>query len=237
MSVPPGAEASGLAKPDAMHLSVGTAELKGDFARYAKHFDLLEVRTDAGRAPRTARLAAWKEAAPAGFTFSVVLPAEVAALGTEPSADPLRRALAARETLAAPWLVVRTPASVTPTSRSRERLRQLVALLPSAAAIAWEPAGLWEDAAAEAFAAELGVVLVRDLGQREPPAGPRVYTRLRGLGHGGRIPAGAIDRIAERLMECEEACVVVEGSGALNVARELKKLIAFEDDAMEGTQS
>jgi hypothetical protein len=86
------------------------------------------------------------------------------------------------------------------------------------------------------LASELGVVLARDLGHGDAPPGPRIYTRLRGLGHGGRIPAGAIDRIADRLMECEEACVVVEGGGALNVARELKKLLADEEETTGGSQ-
>ncbi|MCA9600124.1 MAG: DUF72 domain-containing protein [Myxococcales bacterium] len=206
-----------------MHLSVGTVELRGDFSRYTKNFDLLEVRTDAGRAPRTARLAGWKSSAPEGFVFSVVLPSEVTQLETEPSEEALRRALAAAETLDARWIVARTPASVTPTARSRSRLSQLVALLPKQRNIAWEPAGLWEDAAAESLAAELGVVLVRDLGHAEPAPGSRIYTRLRGLGHGGRIPAGAVDLVADRLMECEEAAVVVEGSGAMNVARALRQ--------------
>jgi hypothetical protein len=81
---------------------------------------------------------------------------------------------------------------------------------------------VWTPEDAEAFADEIGVALVRDLGQADAPDSPVVYTRLRALGQQSRISQGTIERIAERLEDAEEVYVVVEGRGAPGVARRLR---------------
>jgi hypothetical protein len=111
----------------------------------------------------------------------------------------------------------------------------------AAPSIAWEPRGVWTDEDAEATASDLGVVLVRDLAEYEPPPGPIVYTRLLALGRNSRIGAGTIERVAERIEGAEEAFVIAEGLGAVGLAKQLRQVEVDdasddddEDDEFEG---
>ncbi len=224
-----------------MILRVGQPALRGDVARYARVFDLLELRAEPGRVPRTARLAEWRARVPEAFEFSVVLPRIACALdASQEAADALARALRAAEALRAGWLLLQTPASVTPGARNRKRLAAVVEPLLASRRVAWDPRGVWEDDDAAAFAQELGVVLVRDLGRSDPPDGPVVYTRLRGLGDGGAVRAGAVERAAEALADRDEAYVVIEGAGAVRAARLLRQVLGdaqaaagFDDDELD----
>ena len=94
---------------------------------------------------------------------------------------------------------------------------------------------MWTDEDAEATASALGVVLVRDLAEHEPPAGPIVYTRLLALGRNARIGAGIIERVAERIEDAEEAFVIAEGRGAVGLAKQLRNVetdaLADDEDA------
>jgi len=209
-----------------MNLHVGQPGIQGDITRYADRFDLLEVRAEPGHLPRTKRLRQWKSQVPARFTFSVVLPRLVASLESErPSESALEPALRAADALGARWLVLQTPPSATPSSRTRRRLAALVeGLLRSDRQIGWEPRGLWEDEAAESAARELGIALVRDVSRSPAPAGEVVYARLRALGDGGRVRSSAIERAAVELALCSEAFVVIEGRGAPRAAALLREL-------------
>lgn len=207
-----------------MRLWVGQSGQSGDLARYARGLDLLEVRVDAGRAPKTSRLARMRAQVPEGFVFVVVASAPVSALA--PSDAELEETLRVSEALGARFLLLRTPPTITPTTRRRGQLRDLVARIGQRATVAWEPSGVWEDDDAEALASELGVCLVRDLTQSDAPAGEVVYTRLRALGHGGRVSAGAVDRVIDRLESATEVLVVVEGKSAPSVARELRAALS-----------
>jgi len=207
----------------------------GKLERYAKVFDLLEVRA-APTLPSTSRLRRLRGDAPDGFLFSVVAPPKLSELTTA-ELDPalLEETRAAARALGARWLVLRTPASAAPSARTRTRLARLVEGLSGAATgIAWEPRGVWTDEDAEATASELGIVLVRDLAEHEPPAGPIVYTRLLALGRNARIGAGIIERVAERIEDAEEAFVIAEGRGAVGLAKQLRQVeasdVVDEDD-------
>ncbi|MEB2313811.1 MAG: DUF72 domain-containing protein [Sorangiineae bacterium] len=212
-----------------MILRVGQAALRGDIARYARVFDLLELSSEPGRLPRAARLAEWRARVPESFVFSLRLPRAVAALDAAPGSDEaLARALRAAESLQAGWLVLDTPASVTPAARHKRRLAELTEPLLERWRVAWAPRGVWLDDEAAAVSDELGVALVRDLGRSEPPDEAVVYTRLRGLGDGGSVRAGAVERAAELLADRDEAYVVVDGGGAVRAARMLRELV--DDD-------
>jgi hypothetical protein len=80
--------------------------------------------------------------------------------------------------------------------------------------VAWEPRGLWDSREADAFADEHGLHLVRDGAREDLPETAVVYTRLRALGAGATVGASAIEFLAARLVGCDEAFIVVEGSGA-----------------------
>src|SRR5688572_29750283 len=143
-------------------IHVGQAGLIGGLARYAKAFDFLEVRCDPA-VPSLKHLRRLKQEAPDGFQFSLVAGRSLAELSA-PEPDP-KIVAATREAataLGARWLLLRTPASATPSSRTRSRLKKLVADLSGAAqGVAWEPRGIWSDDELTTAAEELGVTLVR----------------------------------------------------------------------------
>jgi uncharacterized protein YecE (DUF72 family) len=208
-------------------LHVGQSALRGDIGRYAERFNLLELRAERGKLPKLARLRQWRAQVPEEFVFSVVLPQRVS--GLEAAADvaaELDHAIGVADALRAAWLVVQTPASVTPTTRSRQRLQALVERLPrEVRRVAWEPRGIWQDEEAERTAELLGVRLVRDVSRSPAPPGRVVYARMRGLGDASRVRASAVERVAERLADCDEACVVIEGEGAVRAAALLRQLV------------
>jgi uncharacterized protein YecE (DUF72 family) len=208
---------------------VGQAALGGKLERYARVFDFLEVRA-APMLPSPSRLRRLRGDAPEGFCFSLVVPPKLAELrDAEPDAELVATTRAAATALGARFILARTPASVAPSGRARARLARLVeGLRDAATAIAWEPRGVWTDEDAEATANELGVVLVRDLAEHEPPAGPVVYTRLLALGRNARIGAGIIERVAERIEGAREAFVIAEGRGAVALAKQLRRIASDE---------
>ncbi|HEY6556496.1 MAG TPA: DUF72 domain-containing protein [Polyangiaceae bacterium] len=220
-----------------MQLHVGQAALRGDIARYARRFDLLELRAEPGKLPRAKQLREWAKAVPENFVFSIMLPRVVGTLEPQPALDSaLEQALSSADALAAGWLVLQTPASVRPNSRTRRRLAELFARLPrDTRRLAWEPRGIWEEDESEQLAAELGVCLVRDLSRQPPAAGSAAYCRLIALGEASRVRMGAVERVFENLAEFDEALVVIEGEGAVRAAQTLRQLAgelsaAIEDD-------
>jgi uncharacterized protein YecE (DUF72 family) len=202
---------------------VGQASLTGKLERYAKVFDFLEVRASPAP-PSPSRMRRLRGGAPEGFSFALVAPQKLTELAASDIDGALVEATRAAATaLEARWLTLRTPFSVAPSARSRARLGRLVdALRGAATGVAWEPRGVWTDEDAEATASELGVVLVRDLAEHEPPSGPVVYTRLLALGRNARIGAGIIERVQERIEGAEEAFVIAEGRGAVGLAKQLR---------------
>ncbi len=194
-------------------------------ARYGKHLDLLEVRLDNG-APRKRTLETMKSEAPEQMVFAVLVPKALATLESDVTAEELAPVLETARGLDARWIVLRTPPTARPSSRTRARLTQLVELLkPAGVAIAWEPSGLLAEAAAEALAASLEVTLARDPARDDLPEGEVAYGRIQSLGTGGRVRGSAIERAADRLAAFDEAYIVIEGDNALRAARDLRELL------------
>jgi uncharacterized protein YecE (DUF72 family) len=214
---------------------VGQSSLQGGLQRYAKAFDLLEVKSDP--APPSAKyLKRLRSEAPEGFVFSLVAGRALAEL---PQAEPDEKLVTAThdaaQALGARFVVVRTPATVQPSARSRARLERLVKALEGAAeGIAWEPRGIWSDEEMVTVAEGLGLTLVRDLAEHEPPPSEIVYTRLLGLGRNSRIGSGAIERVSERLEHATLGFVIVEGQGGVAVAKALRGTVVEADDEDDG---
>jgi uncharacterized protein YecE (DUF72 family) len=220
-----------------MQLHVGQAALRGDIARYAQRFDLLELRAEPGKLPRAKVLREWAKAVPENFVFSLMLPRIVGTLDAQPALDAaLEQALSSADALSAGWLVLQTPASVTPNSRTRRRLAELLERLPrDKRRVAWDPRGIWEEEETEQLAEELGVCLVRDLSRQPPAPGNAAYCRLVALGEATRVRMGAVEQVFENLSDFEEALVVIEGEGAVRAAQTLRQLAGelsavLEDD-------
>lgn len=206
-------------------LFVGQAALQGDIARYAQHFNLLELLAERGRLPKPARLAEWRHGVGEAFAFSLRLPRRVWEADAGELNELVSHAARVGELLRAEVCLLQTPASATPTERNRQRLARLCDELRSLGTrLAWEPHGLWQRDELEALADELGVLLVRDLSRDDQQAhGSTVYTRLLALGDATRVRSGAAYQVAEKLADCERAYVVMEGTGARSAAKILRE--------------
>jgi len=213
--------------------SVGETHLPKNFKRYTKQFSLLELDCEPGNVPGKAKLEACAAAAPPGFIFSLVVPSRVASLEMGPEFDKaLESALKVARLLRAQWWVVRTPAEVRPTRRSRENLAALAARLKEGGMrVAWEPRGVWDEKAAGDAADAIGVTLVQDIAREEPRPGRVLYSRLLAFGKGGRVGLSLADLVAERLRRYEESFVVVEGQGAREIQQALG--LALDDAALD----
>ena len=212
---------------------VGETRLPKNFKRYARQFPLLELDCEPGNVPGKARLAACAEAAPQGFVFSLVVPSRVASLEPGPDFDKaVKAAQGVARLLSAKWWVVRTPAEVRPTRRSREALAALVQRLSDGGMrVAWEPRGVWDEVAAAEAAAAVGAVFVQDIAREVPQPGRVLYSRLLAIGKGSRVGLSLADLIAERVRPFDEAFVVVEGQGARDIVQALG--LAREDDGLD----
>lgn len=214
-------------------VSVGETHLPKNFKRYTKQFSLLELDCEPGNVPGKGKLEACAAAAPPGFTFSLLLPSRVASLEKGPEFDKaLESAQKVARLIGAKWWVVRTPAEVRPTRRSRESLAALTARLKEGGMrVAWEPRGVWDEVAAGETADALGIALVQDIARDEPRPGPVLYARLLALGRGARVGLSLADLVAERLRRYDEAFVVVEGQGAREIQQALG--LALDDAALD----
>jgi Protein of unknown function DUF72 len=215
---------------------VGETRLPKNFKRYARQFSFLELDCEPGTVPGKARLQSCRAIAPEGFVFSLILPTRLASLETGPELEPeWKAALGAARLLRAQWWVVRTPAEVRPTRRSREGLAAVVARLKeNGMRVAWEPRGVWDEKAAGDAADAMGAVLVQDIARETPRPGSVLYSRLLALGRGSRVSLSLADVVAQRMREYEEAFVVVEGQGAKEIQQALGLAIEDEQDSLGG---
>lgn len=220
----------GLVTPPPMptRYHIGSKGLKSAFSAYAKRFGLLEVPIevgDDGVAPTLATLRRWRKEAPPSFVFSAVLPQRVASLEGDPLAV-LPAFQKAADALEAKCILLRTPATVTPAKRWRDRIATLAeALVRDVVHVCWEPSGLWEGPDAALFAKKLGLVMVVDAARDPVPEGPVAYVRLRALGEtrsfGGRVLEHVVLSIGER----RDVYVVLETDTALKEAKRLRKIV------------
>jgi len=182
-----------------------------------------EIDCEPGNVPGKPRLQSCATRAPKGFVFSLVLPSDLSNLEGGEKAERAWKSVRAIAGIVKPrWWVVRTPASVRPTRKSREDLASLFAQLQAPEVrIAWEPHGLWEDSSAAEAATALGAYLVQDIAQHDPAPGEVLYSRLLAFGRGARVGLGLAERVAERIRGFSEAFVAVEGRGAREILRAL----------------
>ena len=215
----------------ATRVHIGSKELRGELAAYAKRFDLLEVRgMDAPNlrlAPSAATLRRWRKAVPPQFEFAVVAGPNVGKLKpTEAFETELEAMLGAVNTLESRLLVVPTPPDVTPSKLWRDRLAKLLDRLPrDASTVVWEPSGLWEHEDAAVQAKQWGVVLSVDPSRDIVPVGPVAFARLRALGGTRAYSTAALEKIAVAIGDRRDAYVVIETQGALKEAKTLRRLI------------
>ena len=215
----------------ATRVHIGSSQLRGEVAAYAKRFDLLEVRgVDAANqklAPSKATLRRWRRAVPPHFEFAVVAGPNLGKLRPGEALDAeLEVMLATATTLESRLLVIPTPPDVTPSKLWRDRFAALLERLPrDVSTIVWEPSGLWEleDAAVQARA--WGVVLSVDPARDIVPVGPVAFGRLRALGGTRAYSTAAIEKVARAIGERRDAYVVFETANALKEGKTLRSVM------------
>lgn len=216
---------------------VGLPVLHGQPKRYAKRFDMVELRPVDQSLPRGNALRAYRKSVPPHFVFSIVLPRIVGELTRSKAADEaLADALAVASAVEARCILLQTPASVRPTDANRRKLAALFEKLPGEAVVrAWEPAGIWEAPEVIATARSIGAIPVIDASQHELPPGPIAYTRLRSLGKTAALSSGVVETVAQRIRGRREVFIVVESErDAPRVRTALKSAAARKSAAMSG---
>lgn len=214
---------------------VGLPTHQGSLARYASHFDLLEVRPVAMSTPRPTKLRQWRKQVPPAFVFSIVLPPQLGELRnpSQEQEQALKTTLETADALQARCLVIQTPASVTPTALYKKRLATLLEQLPrDAVLLGWEPRGIWTPEEMTRWSKELGVHLIGDASQTEAPQGSTLYTRLRGIGAHTRIGDGLISRVRSTFSSRREVFVVVEADNPKRIADALRRPLDPEEHAI-----
>jgi len=219
---------------------IGAKDLRGTIEAYAKRFDLLEVRLAAAdkpkQGPTAATLRKWRKAAPPHFEFVTVLGP---ALGkVRPSAE-----LDAELAIALEWITILqcrmvllpTPADVTPSQLSRDRIAKLCDRLPrDVTQVAWEPRGVWEVDDAAVFAKKLGITVVVDPTRDPVPLGPVAYARLRAIGESRSFGPAALERVTKAVGDRREAYVVIDSPTALTECKRLRSLAQRTKVSKEG---
>lgn len=213
----------------ALQLFVGQSNLRGAIGKYASRFNLLELRAEPERLPRESVLRRWAEEVSERFVFSVLLGPQHVQSSKEPSSMASRAVLAAK-CLEAKWIVVQTEPMWGPSQKTKQRLTELFdRLSESGCRIGWEPHGVWQDDEGLAFARELGMHYVRDIGRGDPLGEDVVYSRMPGLGVSARLSLGAMERVARNLGKAGEAYLVVGGEGAGKLQQLLPALVASQE--------
>ncbi len=220
---------------------IGAKDLRGELSAYAKRFDLLEVRPPSAAQPKVGptltTLRKWRKAVPPHFEFVVVLGPAVSKLRPGPELElELETALAAVTALQARIVLLPTPAEVTPTALSRDRIAKLLERLPrDVTQVAWEPRGVWETEDAAVWARKWDVALAVDATREPVPAGSVAYVRLRALGESRSFGPAALERVVQAVGERREAYVVLDSPTALAECKKLRQL-AQQSNAAAGKE-
>jgi hypothetical protein len=84
---------------------------------------------------------------------------------------------------------------------------------------------VWQDDEALAYARELGVHYVRDIGRGDPLGEEIIYSRMPGIGVAARMSIGALERAAANIGSASEVFLVVGGDGARKLQQLLPDLL------------
>lgn len=209
---------------------IGAKDLRGAIEAYAKRFDLLEVRLPTSDKPKLGptptTLRKWRKSVPPHFEFVVVLGPAIGKLRPGPELETeLATALEAITILQARMVLLPTPAEVTPTQLSRDRIAALLERLPrDVTQVAWEPRGVWEVDDAAVWAKKVNISLVVDPTRDPVPVGPIAFGRLRALGESRSFGPAALERVTQAIGERREAYIILDSPTALTECKRLRSL-------------
>lgn len=224
----------------ATRLHIGTKELRGALAAYAKRFDLFEVRGEAAadlkRAPTAATLKKWRKQVPPHFEFAITGGPNLSKVKTSEALETeLEAMLNTAKVLESRLFILSTHRDVTPSKLWRDRFEKLLDRLPrDASTVVWEPTGLWEHEDAAVQAKKWGVVLGCDPSRDIVPVGPVAFGRLPKLGQTRAYSVAALAKVAAAIGERRDAYVIIETDGALKEAKSLRTLVRSSGGKSQG---
>ncbi len=199
-----------------MDLFVGQTSLKGDFRRYARDFNYVELLAEPQQLPNVKKVASLAGETKGKVQFGVVLSPRV----WEGPSDELTGYFKKVVKACSPtWAIVRTPSNFRPGPASERELAKRVEELRAVVGevrLAWEARGLWEPTMVGRVAEALQVTPVWD-GMSLPASTfgeAPAYVRFSELGVASRVNEGRLERLAVKAEACESLYVVVEGRGA-----------------------
>ncbi len=224
---------------------VGCCGYPGNRQRYQRELDLVELQNTFRNLPAAKTARRWREEAPDGFTFSLRAWQTITHRSESPTYRGLdtsaiegfaevghfgngsvvlegwRRTRQIAELLGARAVLFESPSDFTPTGDNQLRLRQFFEAIArlEGCHLVWEPRGLWEPEACRRIAEDLDILLCDDA---EQPLQPVSYLKLQHASLG----SDDLERLAPRLLDCEEALVLVATNEAFAWARRLRLLLA-----------
>ena len=210
-----------------MDLYVGQTSLKGDFRRYAKQLNYVELLAEPQQLPGLKKVAELAAASRASVEFGVVLSPRYWSADSDSIEAYCKKVVQACD---ASWVIIRTPPAMRPGTGTEAKLARLVeAWRPELGGrrLAWEPRGLWQPRMVNRVAEQLSIIPVWDL--MALPAGSlgedEAYVRLAALGVATRVNEGRLERLAVKAQDCKTLHVVVEGKGAVRTRQILQSLL------------
>lgn len=184
--------------------------------------------------PRPGTLASMRAELPADFVIALRAPrnAVVSARGPLRIDAELEAGIkwlsAAADALKAKIVVIHTPSELTPGARSRDLLRDYVALLPKVEGrhYVWAAQGAWEPELAQRVCEDLGLVRAFDPLETTGSPGAIAYATLRALGHRAGFSYSSLSDALVRTLEPgpTEAFISVDAERAFDIAKRLKTL-------------
>ena len=243
-----------------MAFRIGTVDIPDriDRDRFFRELSYLELSALFAGPLKPGALAKWKSIAPAGALGLVApwvlthrQPPKAAKLWDHDATvgdfrdsvhgqSALAQLREAVQTVAAGFVIFRSPPLFAPSQSNRDRLAKFFGEIATAEAVGakrvWIPDGLWETRTAVKLATELGVLCAFDPLVRAPEDPPEVhydleveelYLRIAGLGRSGPIRAEKQEDLIALLMEYAgvPATIAFESPARWADARNLKKLL------------
>jgi uncharacterized protein YecE (DUF72 family) len=233
------------------HVHAGAQLERAPGPRYVARLRFAEIALRAPL-PRAATLHRWRATLPEGFALALVAPKSsvVSAKGPLRFDDALEAGFAwlcdAAEALAAQFVVIPTPASLTTGQRDRELLAAYVERLRARAperTVVWSPTGLWEPDSAQAFAARLGIVCAFDPLESPAPSVPVAYARLAAIGGRQRFSDPILRDLVDILdaSDAGDIYVAIASPQSFQQATRLAQIAnsstPSDDDVLEGEEA
>jgi uncharacterized protein YecE (DUF72 family) len=226
---------------------IGCCGYPGNRQRYQRELDLVELQQTFRTLPNAKTARRWRDEAPADFSFSLKAWQTVTHRAESPTyrgldtnaiegfaevghfqqsaavAEGWRRTRQIAEALRASAVVFESPSDFTPTVDNRDRLKRFFESIErlEGCRLVWDPRGLWETETCQSIADDLELVLCDSGDDPMRPLQPNSYLKLRHASLG----SDDLERLAPRVLECDQALVLIATNEPYAWARRLQLLL------------